>query len=58
MRACYQIPNNVVLRIPDLGERACCPKLEGDVAFYKVDFQADIRFPLQPFVRELLDFFL
>jgi hypothetical protein len=56
MRARYQIPNDVVLRIPNPDERACCPKFEGDVAFYKVDFQAGIRFPLQPFVRELLDF--
>uniref|UniRef100_A0A2N9EKB4 Uncharacterized protein n=1 Tax=Fagus sylvatica TaxID=28930 RepID=A0A2N9EKB4_FAGSY len=29
-------------QIPDLDERACCPKFERDVAFYEVDFQADI----------------
>uniref|UniRef100_A0A2N9HI27 Uncharacterized protein n=1 Tax=Fagus sylvatica TaxID=28930 RepID=A0A2N9HI27_FAGSY len=56
MRTRYQIPDDVVLRIPDPDERACCPKYEGDVAFYKVDFQAGIRFPLQPFVRKLLDY--
>jgi hypothetical protein len=56
MRGRYQIPDDVVLRIPDLDERACCPKYEGDVAFYEVDFQAGLRFPLQPFVRELLDY--
>uniref|UniRef100_A0A2N9H6G0 Uncharacterized protein n=1 Tax=Fagus sylvatica TaxID=28930 RepID=A0A2N9H6G0_FAGSY len=39
MRARYQIPDDVVLRIPDLDKRACCPKYEGDVAFYEVDFQ-------------------
>jgi hypothetical protein len=55
-RAHYQIPDNVVLRIPDPDERACCPKYEGDVAFYEVDFQAVVHFPLQPFVRELLDY--
>jgi hypothetical protein len=54
MRTRYQIPDDVVLRIPDPDERACCPKYEGDVAFYEVDFQAVFRFPLQPFVRELV----
>uniref|UniRef100_A0A2N9GRK0 Transposase (putative) gypsy type domain-containing protein n=1 Tax=Fagus sylvatica TaxID=28930 RepID=A0A2N9GRK0_FAGSY len=36
--------------------RACCPKYEGDVAFYEADFKAGLRFPVQPFVRELLDY--
>uniref|UniRef100_A0A2N9G8L8 Transposase (putative) gypsy type domain-containing protein n=1 Tax=Fagus sylvatica TaxID=28930 RepID=A0A2N9G8L8_FAGSY len=44
------------LRIPDSDERACCPKYEGDVAFYEADFKAGLRFPVQPFVRELLDY--
>jgi hypothetical protein len=52
----YQIPDDVVLRILDPNERACCPKYEGDVAFYEADLRADLRFPVQPFVRELLDF--
>ena len=56
MRGHYQIPDDVILRIPDLDERACCPKYEGDVAFYKGAFQAGLRFPLQPFVRELLGY--
>uniref|UniRef100_A0A2N9GNN4 Uncharacterized protein n=1 Tax=Fagus sylvatica TaxID=28930 RepID=A0A2N9GNN4_FAGSY len=56
MKTRYQILDDVVLRIPDLDERACYPKYEGDVAFYEVDFQAGIHFPLQPFVRELLDY--
>jgi hypothetical protein len=51
MRTRYQIPDDVFLRIPDPDERACCPKYEGDVAFYEVDFQASLRFPLQPLVR-------
>ena len=54
-RARYQIPDDVVLRIPDLNEKACYPEFN-DVAFYEVNFQAGLRFPLQPFVRELLDF--
>ena len=56
IRTHYQIPNDVVLRIPNLDEKACCPKFEGDVAFYEVNFQADVRFPLKPFMRDLLDF--
>ena len=57
MRGRYQIPDDVVFRIPDPDERACCLKYKGDVVFYEVDFQAGLRFPLQPFVRELLDYF-
>uniref|UniRef100_A0A2N9ILQ2 Transposase (putative) gypsy type domain-containing protein n=1 Tax=Fagus sylvatica TaxID=28930 RepID=A0A2N9ILQ2_FAGSY len=56
IRRRYQIPDDVVLRIPDSDERACCPKYEGDVAFYEADLRAGLRFPVQPFVRELLDF--
>uniref|UniRef100_A0A2N9HR96 Transposase (putative) gypsy type domain-containing protein n=1 Tax=Fagus sylvatica TaxID=28930 RepID=A0A2N9HR96_FAGSY len=56
IRRRYQIPDDVVLRIPDPNERACCPKYEGDVAFYEADLRAGLRFPIQPFVRELLDF--
>jgi hypothetical protein len=52
----YQIPDDVVLRILDSDERACCPKYEGDVAFYEADLRAGLRFPMQPFVKELLDF--
>ena len=50
----YQIPDDVVLRILDLDERACSSKYD-DVAFYKADFNVGLRFPLQPFMRELLD---
>ena len=46
IRTHYQIPDDVVLRIPNSNKKACCPKFEGDVAFYKVDFQAGVRFPL------------
>uniref|UniRef100_A0A2N9FLU3 Transposase (putative) gypsy type domain-containing protein n=1 Tax=Fagus sylvatica TaxID=28930 RepID=A0A2N9FLU3_FAGSY len=56
LRRRYQIPDDVVIRIPDADERACCPKYEGDVAFYEAGLKAGLRFPIQPFVRELLDF--
>jgi hypothetical protein len=50
----YQIPEDVVLRIPKSDEVACSSKY-GDVAFYEADFNAGVRFPLQPLMRELLD---
>jgi hypothetical protein len=39
----YQIPDDVVLRIPDLDERACSSKYD-DVAFYEADFNAVVGF--------------
>ncbi len=56
IRRRYQISDDVVLRTPNSDEKACSPKYEGDVAFYEVDLWAGLRFPMQPFVRELLDF--
>uniref|UniRef100_A0A2N9I6F6 Uncharacterized protein n=1 Tax=Fagus sylvatica TaxID=28930 RepID=A0A2N9I6F6_FAGSY len=53
IRRRYQIPDDVVLRIPDSDERTYCPKCEGDVAFYEADLRAGLRFPMQPFVREV-----
>ena len=50
----YQIPKDIVLRIPESNEVACSSKY-GDVAFYEADFNAGVRFPLQPLMRELLD---
>jgi hypothetical protein len=50
----YQIPEDVVLRIPESDEVACSSR-SGDVAFYEADFNAGVRFPLQPLMRELLD---
>ena len=49
----YQIPEDVVLRIPESDEVACSSKY-GDVAFYEADFNASVRFPLQPLMRDLL----
>ena len=50
----FQIPEDVVLQIPESDEVACSSKY-GDVAFYEADFKAGLRFPLQPLMRELLD---
>ena len=52
-RCRFQIPEDVVLRIPDSDERACSSKY-GDVAFYEADFRVGLRFPMQPLMRELL----
>ncbi len=49
----YQIHEDVVLWIPDPDKRACFSKY-GDVAFYEADFRAGFKFPMQPFMRELL----
>ena len=49
----FQIPKDIVLRIPDSNERACSSKYD-DITFYEADFQAGFRFPMQPFKRELL----
>ena len=50
----YQIPSDIVLRILDLNERACSARYD-DVAFYEANFNAGLRFPMQPLMRELLD---
>jgi hypothetical protein len=50
----FQIPEDVVLRIPESDEVACSSKY-GDVAFYEADFCVGLRFPLQPLMMELLD---
>ena len=50
----YQILDDVVLRILNPNERACSSKYD-DVAFYEADFNAGLRFPMQPFMRELLN---
>ena len=50
----YQIPEDVVLWILESDEVACLSRY-GDVAFYEADFNAGVRFPLQPLMRELLD---
>ena len=50
----YQIPEDVALWIPESDEVACSSKY-GDVVFYEANFNAGVRFPLQPLMRELLD---
>ena len=54
VRSRYQIPDDVVLRIPNSDEWACS-HVE-DVALYESALTVGLRFPVQPFIRELLDF--
>ena len=54
VRTRYQIPGDVILRIPNSDERACS-HVE-DVALYESALTAGLRFTVQPFIRELLDF--
>jgi hypothetical protein len=54
IRSRYQVLEDVVLRIPNSDEWACS-HVE-DVAFYESTLTAGLRFPVQPFIRELLDF--
>ena len=54
IRSRYQVPEDVVLRIPNSDEQACSHA--EDVALYESTLTAGLRFPVQPFIRELLDF--
>ena len=54
IRTLYHIPQNVVLAVPGLNWRASCPPV-GWVCLYEGQLKADLRFPLVPFVRELLN---
>jgi hypothetical protein len=54
IRSRYQIPRDVILKIPNLDERACSHAK--DVTFYESTMMAGLRFPIQQFIRELLDF--
>uniref|UniRef100_A0A2N9FV71 Uncharacterized protein n=1 Tax=Fagus sylvatica TaxID=28930 RepID=A0A2N9FV71_FAGSY len=51
VRTRYQIPQDVVLRIPGSDEKACS-HVE-DVALYESALTAGLRFPVLPFIREL-----
>ncbi len=54
IRSRYQIPGDIILRIPNQDEWVCS-HVE-NIAFYESMMTAGLRFPIQPFIRELLDF--
>ena len=53
LRTRYQIPKDIVLRLPDKGEWACSSNGE-DVVLYEDHLAARLRLPFRPFERELL----
>ena len=56
IRGRFQIPSEVVSRLPCTGEKACSFAL-GDVSFYKATFSCGLRFPVHPFIYHLLSNF-
>uniref|UniRef100_A0A2N9HN95 Transposase (putative) gypsy type domain-containing protein n=1 Tax=Fagus sylvatica TaxID=28930 RepID=A0A2N9HN95_FAGSY len=53
IRSRYQIPENIVLRLPDDGEWACSSNGE-DIALYEDSLTGGLRLPFRPFEREVL----
>uniref|UniRef100_A0A2N9IXW7 glutamine synthetase n=1 Tax=Fagus sylvatica TaxID=28930 RepID=A0A2N9IXW7_FAGSY len=52
-RARYQIPEDIVIRLPDDGEWACSSNGE-DIALYEDSLTGGLRLPFRPFEREIL----
>ena len=52
----FQLSERVRVRLPSEGERAChfFPR---EVCFYESAFVCELRFPVHPFLMELLDYF-
>uniref|UniRef100_A0A2N9FP94 Transposase (putative) gypsy type domain-containing protein n=1 Tax=Fagus sylvatica TaxID=28930 RepID=A0A2N9FP94_FAGSY len=53
LRSRYQIPENIVVRLPDDGEWACSSNGE-DIALYEDSLTNGLRLPFKPFEREIL----
>ena len=52
----FQFPKGTCIRLPRSGEKACSFAHE-EVCFYEVDFLCGLRFPVHPFVMQLLHTF-
>ena len=49
----FQIPDETRIRLPCSGEKACFFN-PGEACFYKATFLSGLKFPIHPFVMELL----
>ena len=52
----FQFPDRVRVRLPSKGKWAC-NFFPGEVCFYESSFSCGLRFPVHPFLIELLDYF-
>ena len=52
----FQFPERVRVRLPSKEERAC-NFFPGEVCFYESSFACGLRFPIHPFLMELLNHF-
>ena len=50
----FQFPDETRARLPRKGEKACA-FAHGEVCFYQTAFSCGLRFPIHPFIMELLD---
>ena len=55
LRACYQIPNHIPIRLPEKNE-SCYLGRTADVGIYDAMFAAGLRLPLTALHRQLADF--
>ena len=53
IRKIFQFPKGVVIRLPRSNEKACTFAY-GEVSFYEATFSCGLRFPIHPFVMQLL----
>ena len=53
IRKRFQFPGGVVTRLPCSNEKACS-FAHGEVSFYKATFSCGLRFPVHPFIIQLL----
>ena len=53
IRKRFQFPERVVIRLPQPNKKACT-FAHGEVSFYEATFSCGLRFPVYPFIMQLL----